>query len=310
MPAYPPSTASGPGMVHGFFAAADDLRRGGRGGADGRRGAASGASPLPAEQTDDERDLLDGRTAVVTGASRGIGRGIARVFSQAGANVVLIARAPGRTRIASPSPGHPSARSRWPGTSPASRTCGGRSTTARERFGRLDVFCHNAGIYPRHAARGRQPRRVAPGDRHQSDQHLLAVQACRRRCASQKYGRIVLVSSITGVRVGYPGLSAYSATKAGMLGFMRTAALELAPFGITINGVEPGSIRTEGLAGLGEEAIASMIKHIPIGSLGRARGHRPHRPVPGHATGRGSSPARSWSSTAVRRSRRFPAEAT
>ncbi len=60
---------------------------------------------------------------------------------------------------------------------------------------------------------------------------------------------LVLVSSITGVRVGYPGLSAYSAIKAGMLGFMRTAALELAPFGITINGVEPGSIRTEGRAG-------------------------------------------------------------
>jgi 3-oxoacyl-[acyl-carrier protein] reductase len=97
---------------------------------------------------------------------------------------------------------------------------------------------------------------------------FLAVRACMPVMREQRYGRIVLTSSITGVRTGYPGLSHYSATKAGMLGFMRTAALELAPFGITINAVEPGSIRTEGLAGLGEEAIATMVEHIPVGSLG------------------------------------------
>jgi 3-oxoacyl-[acyl-carrier protein] reductase len=130
------------------------------------------------------------------------------------------------------------------------------------------VFCHNAGIYPEAALED-----VTLDEWHtvidtNLTSTLLAVQACTPAMREQRYGRIVLVSSITGVRVGYPGLSAYSASKAGMLGFMRTAALELAPFGITINGVEPGSIRTEGLAGLGEEAIASMIEHIPIGSLG------------------------------------------
>jgi 3-oxoacyl-[acyl-carrier protein] reductase len=204
---------------------------------------------------------------VGTGASRGIGRGIARVFSHAGANVVLMARGqegldavageldPARTLVVAGDV-----------TSAADleRVIG----SARERFRRLDVFCHNAGIYPE------TPLEDITLDEWHTviDTNLtstfLGVQACAPAMREQRYGRIVLVSSITGVRVGYPGLSHYSATKAGMLGFMRTAALELAPFGITINGVEPGSIRTEGLAGLGEEAIAAMVRHIPIGSLG------------------------------------------
>ena len=139
---------------------------------------------------------------------------------------------------------------------------------ARQRFGRLDVFCHNAGIYPATPLEDVTLEEWHTVIDTNLTSTLLAVQACAPVMREQRYGRIILVSSITGVRVGYPGLSAYSATKAGMLGFMRTAALELAPFGITINGVEPGSIRTEGLAELGEEAIASMIEHIPIGSLG------------------------------------------
>jgi 3-oxoacyl-[acyl-carrier protein] reductase len=140
--------------------------------------------------------------------------------------------------------------------------------SARGRFGALDVFCHNAGIYPETPI-----EQIDLTEWHDViDTNLmstfLVVKACMPVMREQQYGRIVLMSSITGVLTGYPGLSHYSATKAGMLGFMRSAALELAPFRATINAIEPGSIRTEGLAGLGEDAIASMIKHIPLGSLG------------------------------------------
>ena len=81
-------------------------------------------------------------------------------------------------------------------------------------------------------------------------------------------GRVVLMSSITGPITGYPGLAAYGATKAGMNGFMRTAAIEVAPFGITVNAVAPGSIRTEGLADLGAQAIQKMEALIPLHRLG------------------------------------------
>ena len=210
---------------------------------------------------------LDGRTAVVTGASRGAGRGIATVFSQAGANVILFAR----TKYAldalaeSLSPERTVAVA---GDVTVPEDVRRAITTAQEQFGRLDVFCHNAGIYP-----------DTPLDQisleewhHVIDTNLtstfIAVKECLPVMRSQNYGRIVLISSITGSRTGYPGLASYSASKAGMLGFMRTAAVELAPFMITINGIEPGSVRTEGLDGLGQEAIASMIEHIPLHSLG------------------------------------------
>jgi 3-oxoacyl-[acyl-carrier protein] reductase len=212
-------------------------------------------------------DCFTGRTVIVTGASRGIGRGISQVFAQAGANMVLMARGEaGLDAVAANL--DPDRTIAIAGDVTSRQDLDRTINAARQRFGRLDVFCHNVGIYPE------TPLEEVTLEEWQTvidtnlTSTLLAVQACAPAMREQRYGRIVLVSSITGVRVGYPGLSAYSATKAGMLGFMRTAALELAPYGITINGVEPGSVRTEGLVTLGEEAIASMIKHIPVGSLG------------------------------------------
>ncbi|HNM97355.1 MAG TPA: SDR family oxidoreductase, partial [Marmoricola sp.] len=81
-------------------------------------------------------------------------------------------------------------------------------------------------------------------------------------------GRVIVTSSITGPVTGYPGWSHYGASKAAQLGFMRTAAIELAPHGITVNAVLPGNIATEGLADLGAEYRASMEASIPQGRLG------------------------------------------
>ena len=78
----------------------------------------------------------------------------------------------------------------------------------------------------------------------------------------------MLTSSITGPVTGFPGWAHYGATKAGMLGFMRTAALEFARHGVTVNAVLPGNIRTEGLTGLGEEYLRRMERSIPLGVLG------------------------------------------
>jgi 3-oxoacyl-[acyl-carrier protein] reductase len=74
---------------------------------------------------------------------------------------------------------------------------------------------------------------------------FLSVRACVPALTRSGRGRIVLTSSITGPITGYPGWTQYAASKAGQLGFMRTAALELTPYGITINAVLPGNVRTE-----------------------------------------------------------------
>jgi 3-oxoacyl-[acyl-carrier protein] reductase len=81
-------------------------------------------------------------------------------------------------------------------------------------------------------------------------------------------GRIIITSSITGPITGFPGWTHYGATKAGQLGFMRTACIELAKHGITVNAVMPGNIITEGLAGLGEDYLKTMAASIPLKRLG------------------------------------------
>jgi 3-oxoacyl-[acyl-carrier protein] reductase len=98
---------------------------------------------------------------------------------------------------------------------------------------------------------------------------FLAIQACARPMRAQGYGRIVLTSSITGPRVSSPGHAHYSASKAGINGLIRAAALELAPSGITVNGVEPGNILTEGMrAERAPEYIRAMARSVPLGRLG------------------------------------------
>jgi 3-oxoacyl-[acyl-carrier protein] reductase len=94
------------------------------------------------------------------------------------------------------------------------------------------------------------------------------VKACLPELTKTGRGRIVVTSSITGPMTGYPGWSHYGASKAGQLGFMRTAAIEFAPLGITINAVLPGNIATEGLLSLGADYAASMAAAIPMKRLG------------------------------------------
>src|ERR1017187_6564772 len=97
---------------------------------------------------------------------------------------------------------------------------------------------------------------------------FLSVSACLPAMKAKKSGRIILTSSITGPVTGFPGWSHYGASKAGQLGFMRTAAIELAPYGITVNAVVPGNIATEALAGMGEDYIRTMEASVPMRRLG------------------------------------------
>jgi 3-oxoacyl-[acyl-carrier protein] reductase len=94
------------------------------------------------------------------------------------------------------------------------------------------------------------------------------VKACLPYLKKSGQGRIILTSSITGPVTGFPGWTHYGATKAGQLGFMRTACMELAKYGITVNAVLPGNILTEGLQELGPDYEKSMAASIPLKRLG------------------------------------------
>ena len=215
---------------------------------------------------------VEGKAAVVIGAARGIGAAIALRLVEEGARVVIgdTLEDEGRATAARLS-------EQGDATFVATDVSRKQSVDALVeatlvRFGRIDILVQNAGIYPYtmlpdipveewDAVLGVNLRGC-----------FLAIQACARPMRARKYGRIVLTSSITGPRVTTPGHGHYSASKAGINGLIRAAAIELAPHGITVNGVEPGNIMTEGLqAERAPEYIRAMERSVPLGRLGTPR---------------------------------------
>jgi 3-oxoacyl-[acyl-carrier protein] reductase len=212
---------------------------------------------------------LDGQVALVTGAARGIGAGIASVLRAEGADLVIAdvdGDAAGEfARSLDPSAEHAIAVATDVTVRAELATL---VNAALERFGRLDILAANAGIYPHIPLAELEPdafdRLMAINVRGA----VFAVQVCVEPMRARGYGRIVLTSSITGAVVGQPGYGHYGASKAAMVGFMRSAALEVAAAGITINAVLPGNIRTPGFGDLGAEHERAMLAAIPLGMVG------------------------------------------
>jgi 3-oxoacyl-[acyl-carrier protein] reductase len=212
---------------------------------------------------------IKGRVAIITGASAGIGRGIANVFAQEGAKIVAASRniEAGERLVCEIEEAGGDAIFV---VADISRKLDNEKVAAAalERFGRIDILVHNAGIF----------WEVMLDDMTEDDWDrchnlnlkgtLFSTQAVLPAMKRQKHGRILVTSSITGPKTGMPGFAHYGATKGGVNGFVRNAAVELAPHGITVNAVEPGNILTEGLAELGEDYLTTMTKAIPLGKLG------------------------------------------
>ena len=214
---------------------------------------------------------LKGKTAVVTGGSRGLGRAICLELAAGGANLVFCFA------------GNEAAAQE---TAQACRALGADvdylrcnvadSTqvkelmeTAVQRFGRIDILVNNAGI-----TRDGLMLTMKESDFDQVVETnlkgtFLCMKAVARQMIKQRYGRIINLSSVVGLH-GNAGQVNYAASKAGVLGMTKSLAKELASRGVTVNAVAPGFMETDMTAALSEAARAATLAAVPMGRMGTA----------------------------------------
>ncbi len=211
---------------------------------------------------------LSDQVAVITGGGQGIGRAVAEVLAAEGARVVIsdVERDRAETTAAElRKQGHQALAFAGDVVDHEFLTTMADAVVAE--WGRIDILVAVAGIYPYSAIgvlSGAEWDRVMGVNVKGA---LFAIQACLPAMREGGYGRIVLMSSITGPITGQSGFAHYGASKAAMLGMMRSIAVEVATEGVTVNAVMPGNVRTEGFAAIGPEHQRSMLAAIPMGRL-------------------------------------------
>ncbi|WP_380572585.1 3-oxoacyl-ACP reductase FabG [Staphylococcus hyicus] len=207
---------------------------------------------------------LSQHIALVTGGANGIGKGIAEALAKAGATVII-----GDIDEVN---GQQTAQSLNGQFYHLDVTDKKNIDTVVEAIvaehGKIDILASNTGVYPQIEI---EELTEADWDNIQNINlkgTFLVTQAVLKQMKRQNYGRVILTSSVTGPITGYPGWAHYGATKAGQLGYMRSAALEYAKYGITINAVQPGNVLTEGLKAQGEAYLEGTRNIIPTHELG------------------------------------------
>jgi len=214
---------------------------------------------------------LAGRTAVVTGGTRGIGLAIARALAEDGASVVVSGRDAARLESAvTELEGLGAAAVGVTADQSKREDCDRLVDAAKERFGRIDVLVNNAGI-----TRDQLLVRMKDDEWDQvMDTNLrgvfLMTRAVAKSMMRQKSGRIVNITSTAGA-MGNPGQVNYSAAKAGVIGLTKAAARELAHWNILVNAVAPGLIETDMTAGLPDAAREALLQQVPLKRIGAAR---------------------------------------
>lgn len=213
---------------------------------------------------------LSGKVAIITGAGQGIGEGIAYAFSAAGAQVVVATRTAANGQ----------------GTVDNIIKAGGEAILVQcdvgsraanegliektiERYGRLDIVIHNAAVYPLQSIETLTDEQLDMTLSVNLKAAFWLTQAALPYLRQAPFGRIIFTSSVTGPKVVMPQTAHYAASKSGVNGFIRSAALEFARENITVNGVEPGYILTPAMGALVDEAgLQEMARQIPAGYLG------------------------------------------
>ncbi len=212
----------------------------------------------------DEMKRMNDQVVVITGASKGIGKEMARVFSREGAKLVLVARNEEPLKEIASELGAIYVVADVRDEVGMARV----SDAALEKWGKIDVLLANAGI----CLEAKLEEMTMEQWQETIDVNLkgafVSIKSVLPAMKTQKRGKIVVTSSVTGPVVVMPGFSHYGASKSGVAGLVRTAAVELAKYHINVNCIEPGNIVSEGMLALGEEHVQQHLQAIPWGRLG------------------------------------------
>ena len=211
---------------------------------------------------------LTNKVAIITGASQGIGKGMAETFSKAGAHVACVSRNKDNLKSVADS-------LIKNGGVASFYTCDVSSLDAfqntikeiEENHGSVDILVNNAGV-----CKDKLIMRMSEDDWNKVININLngafnGIKAVSQIMIKQRAGRIINISSIVGL-IGNPGQANYAASKAGLIGLSKSAAKELAPRGITVNAIAPGYIATDMTDQITDQAKESLITKIPLGRIG------------------------------------------
>ncbi|XUX01461.1 MAG: 3-oxoacyl-ACP reductase FabG [Dehalogenimonas sp.] len=213
---------------------------------------------------------LEGKVAVITGAGRGIGAAIARRLAAEGAAVVLNSLSESAAQVTEEITASGGKAIFIQGDVSKNDDVSKIIDSASANFGRLDILVNNAGI-----TRDNLLMRMSEEDWDTvMDTNLKSIYLCtkaviRPMLKNKSGGRIINLSSVIGLS-GNAGQANYAASKAGIIGFTKSLAKELASRQITVNAIAPGFIVTDMTSGISQEAKDALIKRIPLGTLGSA----------------------------------------
>ena len=211
---------------------------------------------------------LTNKVAIITGASQGIGKGMAETFSKAGAHIACVSRNKDNLKSVADS-------LIKNGGAASFYTCDVSSLDAFqntikeivENHGSVDILVNNAGV-----CKDKLIMRMSEDDWNKVININLngafnGIKAVSQIMIKQRAGRIINISSIVGL-IGNPGQANYAASKAGLIGLSKSAAKELAPRGITVNAIAPGYIATDMTDQITDQAEENLITKIPLGRIG------------------------------------------
>jgi 3-oxoacyl-[acyl-carrier protein] reductase len=214
---------------------------------------------------------LDGKVALVTGASRGIGRVIAETLAEAGATVVLGARDAARLTEAVGAIESRGGRAEAVALDVADKASVEAAMAGLlAKHGRLDLLVNNAGITRDNLLLRMKTEEWNDVLATNLTGTFFCTQAAMKPMLKQRSGRIVNVTSVVGLS-GNAGQANYAASKAGLVGFTKSVAREVASRGITVNAVAPGFIETDMTRAMTEKAREAVLAAIPLGRVGEAR---------------------------------------